>query len=120
MDRLDPARIRAIDEQMQCHVNYCWAMGDEQVRAAHGGRVVVVVRQAVWGSGANSIEAAADAESKPGCPPFHEFTFVSVPQGDEDSLDPMFLDEWPSGDVFPAGRQAGGGDGDASGQDGDR
>ena len=58
MDRLDPARIRAIDEQMQCHINDDWVMGSKEVCAEYGGGVGgSVVRQAVWGSGANDIEA---------------------------------------------------------------
>ena len=94
MDRLDPARIRAIDEQMQCHLDYCWAVTSREVGACYAERMVAVCRKTVWGSGKDSIEAGADAESKPGCPPIHELTFVYVPPEDLGTSDEP---EWPTG-----------------------
>jgi len=94
MEPLDPARIRAIDEQMQCHLDYCWAVSDPEVRARYADRMVAVCRKAVWGEGKDSIEAGADAGSRAGCP-VDELIFVYVVPDEAFDQD-YHVPEWPS------------------------
>ena len=79
MTETTPSLALALSErERQMRDDYDWALRDPTVQGRHGGMVVAVSRQRIWGSGRTHRDALSDAMGQPGCPPREEIALVPV------------------------------------------
>src|SRR4051812_13283863 len=66
-----------------------WCYGNADIMAHYAGQIVAVHNQALWGAGADYVEALNAARAKAGCPSPDDLSFITIPW----TLD--FIDDGP-------------------------
>jgi hypothetical protein len=76
----EPRFSKLTPRELQMNDDYDWAWNDAEIKRLYGGRVVVVHKRKIWGSGANHATAWANAQRKKGCPLRMDVAIVPVPK----------------------------------------